>query len=284
MAKAKKFQKYVPATEIPKKDNEWKILDASGKYDDFYEAVKLWEANVSVKRSYNKDYYTKLADAFRRGDHDITKWKEELGSYVVRALYTGIWPHTPEFTQLNDAFMKEFDSREDLQEIYREGYNETYYIYDSEGNHHSKQEANTHGWDKRPQDYIMFRGAVGRSNACSKKIELARETPYLEGDLVLLRKPFIGRRGVDPFYVNPYSEEARNGAVTPDDSVMRIGTVVGVTERVEGYYASKGSKVIQLIWMGVTDSQLIDVEERFIKWHERPTYKNGMKKRPENRE
>lgn len=281
---AKKIQKYVPLTKFPGKGGQWRLLDESSKYQDFYFVMDLLYSKVSPNNLSYNNYYQDLLTKFKSGELNVADWKQYVNVWTRQSLFNQLWPHTDEYNAINNAFMLEYSQRADLQEIYVETAAHNHYFYDKYGAHHNSIQARTNGWFDAPESYMMFQAVIARSTDASKKIELSRETPYLEGDLVLLRKPFVGRRGVDPLYVNPYSEEARNGATTPDASTMRIGTVVGVTERVGNYYATKGSKVIQLIWMGVEDSQIIDVEERFIKWHERPTYKNGMKKRPENRE
>ncbi len=283
MAKAKKIQKYVPTTKLPSNGREWKILDASGKYDDYFAVIAKYDSLVRPGLdSWQAAYYDPHTEKFKTGEWNVADWKTVMGEYRHHALLQAIWPYTEEYTALNDTLMKEYDSRDDLQEIYKEAAKNNYYYYDTQGRHYNQREAQQRGWESRPNNYQMFRDVMNRSTDAMKKIELARETPYLEGDLVLLRTPYVGHRDVDPLWVNPYSEEARAGAGTPDASTPRIATVIGVTERVGNWRGTKGSKVIQLVWMGQED--MLDVEEKYIKWHERPTYKNGMKKRPENRE
>lgn len=283
MAKAKKIQKYVPTVKLPSNGKEWKILDASDNYKDYFTVLAKYDALVRPNLdSWQASYYDPYTEKFKSGEWAVSDWKTVMGDYRYHALLQSIWPHTEEYKMLNDLFMKEFDSRDDLQEIYKDATQNHYYYYDTDGKHYSQNEAVKRGWNVRPNNYQMFRDVMNRSTEAMKKVELARETPYLEGDLVLLRTPFVGHRDADPLWVNPYSEEARAGAGTPDASVPRVATVIGVTERVGNWRGSKGSKVIQLVWMGQED--MVDVEEKYIKWHERPTYKNGMKKRPENRE
>lgn len=283
MAKAKKIAKYVPTTKLPSSGREWKLLDGLDGYSDFNIVINKYDTLVRPGLdSWQAKYYDIYKEKFASGEWVLADWKTVMGEYRYHALLQAIWPHTEEYKMLNDLFMKEFDSRDDLQEIYKEAASTNYYFYDSNGRHHSQNEAKQRGWDTRPNNYQMFRDVMNRSTEAMKKVELARETPYLEGDLVLLRTPFVGHRDVDPLWVNPYSEEARAGAGTPDASTPRVATVIGVTERVGNWRGSKGSKVIQLVWLGSED--MVDVEEKYIKWHERPTYKNGMKKRPENRE
>lgn len=283
MAKAKKIQKYVPTIKLPSSGREWRILNESDNYKDYFTVLAKYDSLVRpTLDAWQASYYDPYTEKFKSGEWNVADWKTVMGEYRFHAMLQSIWPFTDEYKALNDAFMKEYDSRDDLQEVYREAASNNYYFYDENGKHYSQNEATVKGWIHRPNNYQMYREVMNRSAEASKKIELARETPYLEGDLVLLRKPFVGKRDIDPLYVNPYSEEARAGASTPDASTLRIATVIGVTERVSSWRATKGSKVIQLVWMGQED--MVDVEEKYIKWHERPTYKNGMKKRPENRE
>lgn len=283
MAKTKKIQKYVPATKLPSSGREWRILEGVSKYDDYLTCIDIFDRLLRPDLdAWHGNYYDAYTEKFKSGEWNVKDWKNIINEYRVRGLLQSIWPVTEEYKLLNDLFMKEYNERPDLQEIYKEATAHNYYYYDSRGRHHSQREAQQRGWDTQPNNYQMFRDVLDRSTDVRKKIELARETPYLEGDLVLLRKPYVGHRNVDPLWVNPYSDEARAGAGTPDASTLRLGTVIGVTDRVGDWRGGKGTKVIQLIWMG--QEEMVDVEEKYIKWHERPTYKNGMKKRPENRE
>jgi hypothetical protein len=277
MAKAKKIEKYVPQTKFPGNSiKEADMLAKSPAYADFFSAYNAYKTHVPENDRY-AHWYSEWEARFKSGGLDPLKWTSEMGRWQVNSLLMSIWPYTAEFAAINDAFMKEYNEREDLQELYQEAFTGNWYVYDRFGNHIQKTDATTKGYHQTPESYVMYRAVVNRSIEAGKKIELARETPYMEGDLVLLRKPYIGRRNVDPFYVNPYSEEYRNGARTPDESTMRVATILGVTERVGSWRVSRGSKVLQIQWIGVEDSQIIDIEERYVKWHERPTYKNGMK-------
>jgi hypothetical protein len=276
MAKAKKVQRYVENTEIPKNRLEYKVLEKSGNYNDFWKVIEIYKNHSA--NDYYRDYYTPYENGFKDGSMKAEDWKQHMGEWRYKMLLNTIYPHTPEAEAISNALLAEYDSRPDLQEIYQESFPDHWAVYDKTGKRFEKDAAIARGYDKRPDGAAMFRAVVRNSNAASKKIELARETPYQEGDLVLLRKPFVGMR-VDPLYVNPYSAEYREGARTPDESVPRIATVYGVTERTMNYYATKGSKIIQIQWMGKED--MIDIEEKYIKWHERPTYKNGMKVRPQ---
>ena len=120
---------------------------------------------------------------------------------------------------------------------------------------------------------------VYESTEARKMRELARETPYLEGDLVLLRTPYVGHRDHDPYYINPASKAAQEGQTTPDKSQPRLATVIAVTDELGSWRHCKGSKVLKVVWIGQED--IVNVQERYVKWHMRPTLKNGLKKRDE---
>lgn len=279
MAK-KKIEKYVPVTKFPAENFRWKVLEKNEKYDNLDTVLELnKQALEKSGQTWDRLHYFKEGiKSGRFSDEELKNWKATVGVWHYRATLNQIYVLTPEFDAVNDAFMKEFDSREDLQEIYAETFDNHYGVYDRHGNSYNKEKAIELGYDKRPESYVMYDNVVS-SHQASKKIELARETPYMEGDLLLLRTPYVGRRNIDPMYVHPYSTEYYGGARTPDKSVPRIATLIAIKDEVAHYRATRGSKIMQIIWIG--SDQLVNLEEKYLKWHERPTYKNGLKTRPE---
>jgi hypothetical protein len=270
-----KVQKYVPQTKLPKNKFFYKLLDKAPAYDDFWHVYDLFTQGTD-KDHYFHTYYEPYVKAFKDGSMDVANWRTTMGDWRHHHILNSIFPKTPEFKTINDAFMTEYDSRDDLQEIYKQSYGEVWAVYDMADKRIEKHAATALGYDRRPESFLMWNHVVGRSWNSIKQIELARETPYQEGDLVLLRKPYVNTKA-DPLYVERWSNDYRDGKRTPDDSILRIGTIIGITDRVANRTHGRGSKVIQLQWIGQED--VTDVAEKYIKWHERPTYKNGMKTR-----
>lgn len=275
MAKAKKVQKYVPSTKYPARKDYTLLVDA--KYNDYDHVVSLYDTFCrAISNHYDNCVVDDLKAKVVSNEIKKEEWKLHVASWHYDSLMHSIWPYTPEFVDLNNRFMAEYESREDLQEIYKDAAKNTWWWYDTHGKSHNRNDAETRGWVDKPATYMMFRQVIRRGHV-GEKIELARETPYQEGDLVLLRLPYVGHKRIDPMYIDPWSEEGQAGQTTPDRSMLRLGTVVSVTEKTAGWRSGKGTKIIQLIWIGKED--VVDVEEKYIKWHERPTIKNGMIKK-----
>jgi hypothetical protein len=275
---AKKIEKYVPKTKVPAPRFAYKVLDKSGNYNDFFKVYDIFQKTLDTTTSYYRNYYDNYVTEFKAGNLDANNWRSVVGTWRHHHLLNTIFPYTEEFTALNDAFMAEYDSRPDLQEAYAMAYSEAWIVSDRFERRIDKTEAAKLGFDKRPESMLMWSTMTNRCWSLQTKTELSRETPYQEGDLVLLRTPYVNTK-FDPMHVDRWSEDYRNGKRTPDVSVLRIGTVIGITDRTGNRVQGRGSKIIQLQWIGQED--ISDVAEKFIKWHERPTYKNGMKKREE---
>lgn len=274
MAKAKKVQKYEVKTDMPASGHEWKLMEK--KYDSLQQLLAL-EEKCRIESNETWDRFSNIRKALIAGDVTDTDWKDKVGEWNRRSLYASAFPASPEFDAINGAFMAEFDSREDLQELYRECYKHRYWCHNRYGKQMRKHDPANRHYADRPDSFRMF-NEVYDSHEAKKMRELARETPYLEGDLVLLRTPYIGHREVDPYYIHPYSKAAQEGQSTPDKSQPRVATVIAVTEEIESWRASKGSKVLKVVWIGQED--IVNVQEKYVKWHMRPTYKNGLKTRP----
>ncbi len=286
MPRNKKSQRYVPDTKLPRADNAWKMLDKLPAKYDWNTLIDIYENKfipaMGTHNQFSREIYSfnKLKEQFRQNPADLANWKDKVPSWRITHLMRRALPFTPEFAELDSTFMEEYNSREDLQEIYKTATVGRYYIYDKFGAAHQKG-SGTNSFEERPETFLMFADHIYNSIDAKTKIEESRDTPYEEGDLLLLRKPLIDRKYIDPLWVNPYSPEYRNGARTPDSSVPRIATLVNVTETVNDWRGAKGSRLLQVIWMGAPEyeGRIVKVEERYLKWHERPTLKNGLKKR-----
>lgn len=265
MPREKKFVRYALNVKLPSLGNEWRILDRDETYNKLSNVLSM----LDTQFNHNGDDWLRrnVYDRKAAGMIGEDNWKEGLGKYMVKRVFNRIFPFTDNFKKLNDAFLAEYDSREDLQELWSEHWKERYFLYDQYGTNYDAAASTKHGYDKRPSCFSMYLNVINGTEA-GQKIELARPTPYQEGDLVLLRKASVGRRYVDPLFA---------WRASPDSSVDRIGTVMLVTEKTPHWRGGKGSKIISVLWFGKDEA--VNVEERHLKWHERPTLKNGLKTR-----
>lgn len=272
-AKTKKIVPYQPSTKFPLTPaNKHRLLQKEGyKVGDIINLIK--ETNALA----GKNYWSALLRRWECGE--ITE--ANIGDYYTRGMIdrvaSHVFPNTTVFKQINDQFLAEFDSRADLQELYTMATNGRGWVYTINGD--CKDLKDHPEYMKRPESFSMYMSMISRCTDTRRKIELTRRTPYQEGDLVVLRKVGIDRRDYDPLFVPRYGAAAMAGQRTPDESVERIGTVISVTEKTESWRAAKGSKIIKVLWMGVEDGNIRDIPEKFLKFRERPTFKNGMKTR-----
>ena len=262
---AKKIQKYVPQTKMPKLAD--KYMQKLGKYKALSSLMPYLERHAAV---HGDNYFLNRVNNYvEHGGWTDDNWLDVAGRWMVRNVYERAWTHTPEFEELNTQFMKEYDEREDLHEIYKECFPERYWHYDRDSRESiPKEVAIEKGWGNRPTWWGMYHDVVEGGNNGRNKIEKSRVTPYEEGDLVLLRSASVGKRHVDPLF---------DWSNTPDSSTQRLGTVMQVTDDVGGWRGTKGNKLIRVMWFGQDD--VVNVMEKHLKWLERPTYANGLKKR-----
>lgn len=270
-AKTKKIVPYQPATKFPSTHaNMHRLLR-----DDGYKIADI----VGFVKEYNalrgRNYWSALVRGWDAGEITEANISDQYTPHMLDRIAAHAFPVTPTFRRVNEQFLAEYDSRGDLQEIYKIATDSRGWAYTLDGECRSLKEFPQ--YKDRPESFLMYSGMVKRCVETRQKIELSRRTPYQEGDLVLLRKGGINRRGYDPLYVPRYGAAAMAGQVTPDETVQRIGTVISVTEKTESYHAAKGSKLIKVLWMGVESGTIHDIPEKFLKWHMRPTYANGMK-------
>jgi hypothetical protein len=95
--------------------------------------------------------------------------------------------------------------------------------------------------------------------SCKQFREIKRPQVFAEGELVVLRDPFIRNYRYDPYY---------NGSTTPDATNQRVGTVMANTEKINSRSrAGKGSRNINVLWIGTAEPKMIP--ERMIKSYER---------------
>lgn len=160
---------------------------------------------------------------------------------------------SPVYLDFEQKFFAWYDSREDIQELYTEIAKISYWFYNKQGQHLSSQEAKDGGFHDRPDGWFMFDRIVSSWEG-NRLRELKRDVVYDVGDLVVVRKPFVGSYLHDPCY----------GKVDVDTD--RIGTVAENTEKIYNRSrGGKGSRLINVIWINTGETKA--VPERIIKKH-----------------
>ena len=279
MAKQKKIVPYVLNTKIP--DEGWRLLwQERNNYS--LDDLLAW-ASVNQTEEQKAYYKNKTLE------HDgilQSEWRNNNGwggpAYsVVASMCRHAYINSRYFKEVNDAFLAEYDSRADLQELYKTFLTKCHWMYDAAG--HCWSRSSYHGdeagvkffeeYSQRPKDYRCY-SSVTETWEAKSYVETKRETPFQPGDLVRLRDPYVNHCDHDPLFVSRYVT-MRSGETTPDRSTVRIGTVMKVTNDVP-WRASRGSKQIEVLWFGKEESTL--VPEKILKWEERPTKKNGLLK------
>lgn len=298
MARQKKIVKFVPNTKFPlKRQNivsimldpargytlqnikDMCVVRGSQKHNHYY-GVREDGTPYTVKEYYDERFnrWEVNEDNFR----SVVKSNWNLERCVEYAYFA-----SPAFDEVNEQFLKEYDEREDLQDFYKQFFNSSYWLHDRYGNslqvnqyssteeERSAAEALTERYRNRPETYLMFNTVTSHHEAARYR-EVNRDTPYEPGDLVKLRDPYIGHDGHDPLWVSNFDVIHRGATPTPGKEVERIGTVMKVTSETRRWRSGKGSKLIEVLWFGKDSTE--HVAEKVIKWHERPTKKNGMVK------
>jgi hypothetical protein len=170
-------------------------------------------------------------------------------------------------TAYHKTVMEWYNKRPEAQEIYKKvvptlnWFAHSITEKDTEGNEYkSNKYLNTEqikqlGLHENPLNasnvLSLFEGSEAR-----KEIELRRRQPYMEGDVVLLRKPFHGHWDHDPHRTKPVGE-------------ARYGSVMSVDlEEIDGWRGTKGSRLINVVWFG-KDGGISKVPEKIIKLESR---------------
>jgi len=261
MPKTKKIVNGVPHTRTPKRRGAWAFL--KDEYT-FGKTVDFIRSNIKNDSPWILRRFLELVDEGIRTESNWREWNED------RNVLNNMWLLTPEYQQLNAKFMEEYNSREDMQEMYREHSVGRYYFYDADGTSKNGNDAKDAGWTMNPTWYGMYENVMGSWDARAS-IAKSVECEFQEGDIVKLRASSVGRRYADPLYMRwqPF----------PGKEVDRIGTVLNVTEELSysrGGPCVKG-RMVEVLWIGKEETT--KVQEKHLRFLERPTYKNGLKVR-----
>lgn len=222
--------------------------DGTEKYD-IPTIFSFFDAHPNIENQYVLDF----VDSVKK--YHATNG--ELTHNQLWTLYNYAGDYCPEWDDVNIRFFAWYDSRPDMQAMYRECAPKMWWHYDRWGNHHPQSEAKDKGWLDRPETWRMFHALANSGEACRYR-ELNREIVYDVGDQVVLRQPFKGSYRYDPTY----------GKGIPQDE-DRIGMVVehkeDISRRSRG---GKGSRLINVLWMQTGDTRA--VPERTIKKYRTP--------------
>ena len=278
-----KIEKYIATTPYPRDGHDANKFMGESKltFDDLLMLSDIVGRDSYIGGRWVAGEYVNFNSASEQWRHrvqelklDTSDWKK-LDNRVILSLVGSVFRLTEEHKRINEAFLAEYDSREDLQEVYKKVFDDVGYLYneDSTYYHHTPADiAKSNGWDVRPQGYYMWHRAMD-SRVGRRTLEVLRESPFEEGDLVVLRLPYVGNRDYDPEWVSPHNNE---GKVTPAREIPRTGMLMGFTDRLGSRKANRGSRLLKVLWFGHEEPQL--VQENKLKFLERPTKKNGMKK------
>ena len=299
MAKIKKITPGVPNVDFPKDSKGivkafWRAKDEY-TWDDMLQMMTEamtkggnYKGGTFHGASSPSEYYTNRLIGQMGENPDINDWKRDDGKggplySTVRFVMERCWRASKEFRKVNEEFLAEYNSRQDMQDFYREMIQHQYYFYDVWGNNHYKSPYNEASDEVKaviaseeiaPSSYTSYYNCM-----CSwqgkQTLEKMRPAVFEEGDLVVLRDPYVGHCDHDPLWLSRYQQH-QQGVEIPSKETLRIGTVMKLTDDMP-WRASKGSKQIDVLWFGKEDSNR--VPEKILKFHERPTYANGLKKR-----
>lgn len=294
MARQKKIVPYVPNTKYPKRVDDYAetfiepFVEADkNRYnlEWFCSALERYHQESGAALEHNAESIAKYyAEYFAKcGITQENMWtKDSWGNYRwdLRHQLRRIMCFTDAFIEANNKFLKEYDSRPDLQEVYAKFMPDSFELSDMYGMRHTvhigyystpeseKEALENRERFKRPDSFRMFESATNIT-AAKQFIETNRPTPFQPGDFVRLRDPYVGHCDHDPLFASRWDVANGKKEPTPDKATLRIGTVMKVTDDIGGWRCSKGSKLIEVLWIGSEETTLMP--EKTLRWETRPT-------------
>jgi hypothetical protein len=175
----------------------------------------------------------------------------DLNHWHKQEVYSTIMSHDGQVAaKLDNKFHEWYKNNPQFEGAYQACKENRWIGYLVEGKQYTWEEAAKKGWNMTPPNFHTFRQAMRQSDTRSY-METHRQLPFEEGDIVFLRKPYAGKWDYDPF-------------PTIDRNDTRLGTVLSVTDDTKGWRASKGSRYIDVLWIG-TPNQKKKVPVRCLK-------------------
>lgn len=248
MARPKKKVEFEIDFKFPMRPRELLYKEDGTEKYDLPTIFSFFDAHPNASE-YTRDFVESVKTYFTKNG--------QLSSNQHWTLYNMAGDICPDWDDLNARFFVWYDSRADMQAMYKDCAPHIWWFYDRYGQHHNPEHAVAQGWTDRPADWKMFK-AVADSGEAHRYRELKREIIYDISDQVMLRDPFKGSYRYDPCY--------NKGLTSSED---RIGMVVEhkeeITRRSRG---GKGSRLINVLWLQTGDT--IAVPERTIKKYRAP--------------
>lgn len=260
MAKAKVVLRYdFSAARIAEEPH----LYMEGKLDDA-EMCNRAESYFNGRKAageYIGQYYYNYIDIARKEGLD------KVTNYVKRTVMDAAFKASPDlYDQFNKGIMDWFAAHEGAQETYKAVAKNRWYWYKD-----NKMSGYGHEYNNRlegaelvnsgvydaPRDFIDVANVLFTRDAV-QHVEVNREQIFEEGDIVCLRKPYVGRYQYDPHYSNT--------AMARDE--VRYGTVMAQgSGDLMSWRGGKGSRKITVMWFGKNEN--MDVPEKVLKLHDR---------------
>jgi hypothetical protein len=188
---------------------------------------------------------------------------DKTRNYSQNRMLEILLAHTPEYRNAySDTIMKWYNGHEGAQEVYKTAAKSRYYWHRdnfADGGYYNSnrlegQDLLDSGVLLQPRDYVDIADVL-YSREARTHIEVNREQIFIEGDLVVLRKPYVGRWDYDP--------TVRTGQNVPVEE-PRYGTVMEQgTGNLLSWRGAKGSRQVSVLWFG--KDEITEVPEKIIK-------------------
>jgi hypothetical protein len=230
--------------------------------DSLYNVYKTNADIIPYAEAWLKKFTTDGNSGYVVADMIETSKNKELTDSQRHYLTRIVRNMLPEWAKYNTDLITWYNGRPDIQEMYQHAHNGEGYVYvvhpETSQWISSKDAEWNPDWGKTPANADMFWRSLNDWNV-RKFIAVNRDTVFEEGDLVVLRTPFIANWDYDPLF---------DRSNMPDKAVPRIGTILQMTSEVHrNSRAGKGSRAVNVLWNGTTEPKL--VPERTIKLYER---------------
>ena len=271
MARPKKIDPFDFKTQFPNIDNIHAVLKEAYSEDALYDKVRdIIKADRVGNPSAHYWLWPKI-DLIEAGTHPRSylspyDWDSMLGIIVSNG--------DPVIEVFNTKFVEWYDGNTVAQELYKHvakkawSFRDKYdkYVNCNYNSYYGQKPAikaeaeQVEKYRDHPCNVLNF-AQVASSQEGRQYAETNREQKYAEGDIVVLRAPFVGNHRYDPHW--------RNSEMKAED--LRYGTVMLADTSKFNYRSrgGKGSRLINVMWMGTESVETVEVPERCLKWESR---------------
>ena len=266
MARPKKIDPFDFKSTFPNLGNAHAVLKEKYSEDELYAKAAEFIKQDRLKNPGSHYWLWPKIEAVTNGTADRTA---AINAYDWSSLLEVIIHNgDPAIEEHHAKFVEWYDANTVAQELYKavapnawsfrdekNGYvNGHHYISAGNDANHAKP------YREHPRNAFNFAN-IAYGEEGRKYAESHREQKFQEGDIVVLRAPFVGNHRYDPHW--------RNNDMKTDD--LRYGTVMladtdKFNRRSRG---GKGSRLINVMWMGTEDAETVAVPERCLKWESR---------------